>query len=257
MLEEVTLNSGMTALIARPSTEERRPAVMLLHERYGITQHTRDTTQRLAEAGYVGFAPDLFHRFTGDREALSRAEVRCELTDEESVTDLAEARAYLGTLPNVDEENIACVGVCQTGRQPLVYSAQRSDLAAAVVFHGGVYPREWQADALRPLTIDSYLPRLSCPVLGLFGEADELIPLEEVRKFREHLERGGRSYHIRVFRDAPHAWLNDTTPERYHPEAAREAWLLMASFLEECFSGRWDRSRILWHFESDTSHGYV
>jgi len=256
MLEEVTLNSGMTALIGRPSTEERRPAVMLLHERYGITQHTRDMTERLASAGYVSIAPDLFHRFTGDREALVRAEVRCELTDEESITDLVEAQAYLGSIPYVDEENIACIGVCQTGRQPLVYSAQQNGLAATVVFHGGIYPREWKADALRPLTIDSYLPNLSCPVLGIFGELDELIPLDEVRRFREHLEKSGRSYQIRIVRDAPHAWLNDTG-ERYRPEAAKEAWRVMVSFLEDIFSARWDRSRVLWRFESDTSHGYA
>ena len=257
MLETVRLKSGMIALIGRPSTEEKRPAVIMLHERYGVVQHTRDMTERLAAAGYVGFAPDLFHRFTGDREALSRAEARCELIDDESVTDLAEACAYLRTLSYVDGERIACIGACQTGRQPLVYSAQRNDLAAAVVFHGGVYPREWKPDALRPLTIDSYLPRLSCPVLGLFGEAYDLVPLEEILRFREYLERGRKGYHIRVFGGAPHGWLNDTIPERYRPEAAREAWQVMESFLEECFSGGWDRSRVLWRFESDTSPSYT
>jgi carboxymethylenebutenolidase len=256
MLETVELKNGMTAFIGKPATQERRPAVIMLHERYGIVQHTRDMTERLAAAGYVGFAPDLFHRFTGDREALSRAEARCELIDAESVTDLAEACAYLKTLSYVEGERIACVGVCQTGRQPLVYSAERNDLTAAVVFHGGVYPRDWEPDASRPVTIASYLPRLSCPVMGLFGEADHLVPMENILRFREHLENARKSYHIRVFGDTPHGWLNDTEPRSYRPEAANEAWQVMLSFLKLCFSDRWDRTRVLWRFESDTSPTY-
>ena len=176
MLESVQLDSGMQCVLARPDTQEKRPAVIWLHERYGMVQHTRDQAERLARSGFVGFAPDLFHRFDRDREALARAEDRCELQDETSVQDLEEAIAYLRSLPYVDGDRIGIVGVCQTGRQPLVYAAQRTNLAAAVVFHGGVYPREWIADELRPKTIDAYLPHLSCPVIGLFGEADPLVP---------------------------------------------------------------------------------
>jgi carboxymethylenebutenolidase len=253
MLETVRLKSGMTCLIGRPSTREKRPAVIMLHERYGIVQHTRDMTERLAAAGFVGFAPDLFHRFTGDREALARAEARCEIIDDESVTDLAEACAYLRTLSYVDGERIACIGACQTGRQPLIHSAQRNDLAAAVVFHGGIYPRDWKPDAYHPVTVDSYLPRLSCPVLGLFGEMDNLVPVENVLRFRERLEKTRRSYQVQLFAGAPHGWLNDTVPDRYHPKAAKEAWQVMVSFLEECFTGKWDRSRVLWRFETDVS----
>ena len=256
MVESMQLESGMSCLIAKPPAQEKRPAVIWLHERYGITQHTRDQTQRLAASGVVGFGPDLFPRFTGDPGALARAEVRCELTDETSVQDLEEAIAYLRTLPYVDGERIGIVGVCQTGRQPLVYAAQRMDLAAAVVFHGGVYPREWKADELRARTIDSYLPHLSCPVLGLFGEADGLVPLPEIERFRAYLEKHKKSYHIRIFADTPHGWLNDTLPNRYRPEEAREAWELMVSFLNAVFAGEWNPGRVLWRFESDTSPDY-
>jgi carboxymethylenebutenolidase len=257
MVESVQLASRMNCLVARPETQEKRPAVMWLHERYGIVQHTHDQTQRLADSGFVGFAPDLFHRFTGDRDALVRADERCELQDETSLQDLEEAIAYMRSLPYVDGDRIGIVGVCQTGRQPLVYAAERTNLAAAVVFYGGVYPREWTADELRPKTIDAYLPHLSCPVMGLFGEADRLVPLAEIEQFRAYLEKHKKSYHIRIFADTPHGWLNDTmTDDRYRPEAAKEAWSLMVSFLNEVFSGKWDPSRVRWTFESDTSPDY-
>jgi carboxymethylenebutenolidase len=256
MVESVQLASGMSCLVARPSTQERRPAVIWLHERYGMVQHTSDQTQRLADSGFVGFAPDLFHRFDGDRDALARSEDRCELQDETSVRDLEEAIAYLRSLPYVDGDHIGIVGVCQTGRQPLVYAAERVDQAAAVVFHGGVYPREWKADELRPRTIDSYLPHLSCPVMGMFGEADGMVPLAEIERFRQLLEKHKKSYHIRLFANTPHGWLNDTIPDRYRPEEARLAWELMVSFLNDVFAGKWDPSRVLWRFESDTSPDY-
>jgi carboxymethylenebutenolidase len=256
MLETVRLKSGMTCLIGRPSTREKRPAVIMLHERYGIVEHTREMTERLAAEGFVGFAPDLFHRFTGDREALrsTRPGPRvCNIIDDESVTDLAEACAYLRTLSYVDGERIACIGACQTGRQPLVYSAQRNDLAAAVVFHGGVYPRDLEPDAYNPVTIDNYLPRLSCPVLGLFGELDKLVPVGNVLRFRKHLEEARRSYQIRLFAGTPHAWLDKAMPGDHDPGIEKETWRVLTSFLGDCFSGKWDRSRVLWRYESDTS----
>ena len=116
---------------------------------------------------------------------------------------------------------------------------------------------EWTADELRPKAIDAYLPHLSCPVMGLFGEADRLVPLAEIERFREYLEKHKKSYHIRLLADTPHGWLNDTmTDDRYRPEAAREAWALMVSFLNDVFSGKWDPSRVIWRFESDTSPDY-
>ena len=152
MVESVQLASGMNCLVARPETQERRPAVIWLHERYGIVQHIHDQTQHLADSGFVGFAPDLFHRFTGDRDALARGEDRCELQDETSVQDMEEAIAYLRSMPYVDGDRIGIVGVCQTGRQPLVYAAERVDLAAAWGGGGKVAPPDpgWSPEIRSP-----------------------------------------------------------------------------------------------------------
>ena len=93
---------------------------------------------KLAQAGFVGLAPDLFHRFTGDRKAVLRGEQRVDLTDDGALEDLNAAVEYLKKLKNVDAAKIGIIGVCQTGRQPVLLAAKRNDIAGAVVLFGAV-----------------------------------------------------------------------------------------------------------------------
>jgi carboxymethylenebutenolidase len=252
----IKFGKGIEAARALPKAKTKRPAVILLHERYGIDQHTKDLTVKLSRAGFVGLAPDLFSRFAGDRKALQRGEVRVEIRDDEALEDLGAAIEYLKKLDNVDASRIALIGVCQTGRQPLLLAANRDDIAAAVVLYGAVGGREWLANELRPTPVDQLIARSSCPVLGIFGEADHIISVDDVIKFRGCLEQSTKTYHVRIYRDAPHGWLNDTMPGRYRKEAAKDAWSLMMSFLKKSFSNGWDKNRIMWTFESGFSTQY-
>ncbi|HEX5604985.1 MAG TPA: dienelactone hydrolase family protein, partial [Candidatus Binatia bacterium] len=70
----IQYGGGISAVRTLPKAKGKRPAVIILHERYGIDQHTKDLAVKLAQAGFVGLAPDLFHRFTGDRKAVLRGE---------------------------------------------------------------------------------------------------------------------------------------------------------------------------------------
>jgi carboxymethylenebutenolidase len=90
----------------------------------------------------------------------------------------------------------------------------------------------------------------------VFGEADHIISVEDVTRFRNILEKAKKDYHIRIYRDAPHGWLNDTMPGRYRKEPARDAWILMMTFLKKCFANGWDINGISWTFESDFSKQY-
>jgi carboxymethylenebutenolidase len=254
--EDVRFGGSIGAVRAFPKTQGRRPAVIILHERYGIDRHTKDLTARLAEAGFVGFAPDLFHRFTGDRKAVLRGEQRVELTDQGALEDLNAAVAYLKTLDNVDGARIAIVGVCQSGRQALLLPANRKDIAGAVVLYGAIGGKEWQGNDLRPTPVEELMGRVNCPVLGIFGEADHIISVQDVVRFRNGLEKAGKNYHVRLYRDAPHGWLNDTMPGRYRKEAAEDTWKLMMTFLNKCFTGGWDSERISGTYESDCSRNY-
>jgi carboxymethylenebutenolidase len=247
---------GIGAVRALPRAKGKRPAVIILHERYGIDQHTKDLTVKLAQAGFVGLAPDLFHRFTGDRKTVLRGEQRVDLTDDGALADLNAAVDYLKKLTAVDAARIGIIGVCQTGRQPVLVAAHRDDIAGVVVLYGAIGGREWQGNELRPTPIEDLVAKVSCPVLGVFGEADHIISIDDVARFRNCLEKAKKSCHIRIYRDAPHGWLNDTMPGRYRKEAANDAWKLMMAFLKKCFAGGWDKDRISCIYESDYSANY-
>jgi carboxymethylenebutenolidase len=252
----IKFSGGIEAVRALPRAKGKRPAVIILHERYGIDQHTKDLTVKLAQAGFVGLAPDLFHRFTGNRKAVLRGEQRVDLTDDGALEDLNAAVEYLKKLKNVDAGKIGIIGVCQTGRQPVLLAAKRNDIAGAVVLYGAVGGREWQGNPLRPTPIEELIARVACPVLGIFGEADHIISIDDVVRFRNCLEKAKKNCHIRIYRDAPHGWLNDTMPGRYRKEAAKDAWSLMMAFLKKSFAGGWDKDRIACVFENDYSAKY-
>lgn len=252
----VKYGGGISAVRALPKAKGKRPAVIILHERYGIDQHTKDLTVKLAQAGFVGLAPDLFHRFTGDRKAVLRGEQRVDLADDGALEDLNGAVEYLKKLKEVDASRIGIIGVCQTGRQPVLLAAKRSDIVGAVVLYGAIGGREWQGNELRPTPIEDLITQVNCPVLGIFGEADHIISIDDVVRFRDCLEKAKKNCHIRIYAGAPHGWLNDTMPGRYRKEAAKDAWSLMMSFLKKCFAGGWDKNRISCTYESDHSAQY-
>ena len=252
----IKYGGGISAVRTLPKAKGKRPAVIILHERYGIDQHTKDLTVKLAQAGFVGLAPDLFHRFTGDRQAVLRGEQRVDLTDDGALEDLNAAVEYLKKLKNVDAARIGIIGVCQTGRQPVLLAAKRNDIAGAVVLYGAIGGKDWLSNNLRPTPIEDLIAQVTCPILGVFGEADHIISVDDVVRFRNCLEKAKKNCHVRIYADAPHGWLNDTMPGRYRKEAAKDAWNLMMSFLKKCFAGGWGRDRIVCNFESDYSTRY-
>ena len=252
----IKYGDGIAAVRALPKAKGKRPAVIILHERYGIDQHTKDLTARLAQSGFVGLAPDLFHRFTGDRQALARGEQRIDLTDDGALEDLDAAVEYLKSLKEVDGSRIGIIGVCQTGRQPVLLAAKRDDIAGAVVLYGAIGGKEWLGNDLRPTPIEELITQVRCPVLGVFGEADHIISVDDVVRFRNALEKARKNCHIRIYAGAPHGWLNDTMPGRYRKEAAKDAWSLMMSFFKKCFAGEWDKDKIICRYESDYSNTY-
>ncbi len=250
---------GLPAFLAKPagSREQKAPAIVLMHERYGLVQHTCDLAERFARDGFVCIAPDFFYRHP-DQDALHRGEVGYSLKDTEAIEYLDSAVAQVASLPQVDAGKIAVKGVCQTGRHPLVLAAEskRSKIAAALVWYGAASAREWPATERYIKPLDDMLARIVCPVLGIFGEADHLISLDDVRRFRDSLERHDKTYTIKVFGGAPHGWLNDTMPGRYRREAAEAAWTLQLEFLRQVFDSSRDKTRRVQVYACDHAADY-
>lgn len=256
MLTRIKIDDRMDGFLGKPAGAGKRPAVIHLHERYGIVQHTTDLAEKFVEAGYVTIAPDLFSRFTGDRAALAAGNDRCDLDDEQVLGDIDAVVAYLRTVPEADTMRIAISGVCQTGRQPILMAAKRDYICAAAVLYGAVYDADWKSDPRRPEPIDKLIEQMKCPMVGVFGELDNLIPLNNIIRMIEVLARAKKSFDVRVYPDAPHGFLNDTMPGRFRPEPARAAWKQITSFLDASFDGKFSKERALWRFESDSSVNY-
>jgi carboxymethylenebutenolidase len=256
MLTPIKIDNRMNGFLGKPAGGGKRPAVIHLHERYGIVQHTTDLGEKFIQQGYVTIVPDLFSRFTGDRDKLAKGDDRCDLDDIEVLKDIDAVVEYLRAIPEVDMSRVAISGVCQTGRQPILMAAKRDCVAAVVMLYGAVYDADWKSYPQRPESIDKLMGQMSCPMIAVFGELDNLIPLPNIVRMIGVLADAKKSFDVRVYAGAPHGFLNDTMPGRYRREAARDAWSLMMAFLKKCFAGGWDPERISWTFESDYAAKY-
>ena len=99
-------------------------------------------------------------------------------------------------------------------------------------------------------------PPANCPVLGMFGETDHLISIDDIRRFRDCLERHGKSYSIHIYRDAPHGWLNDTMPGRYRRAQAEAAWAHQRAFLQTVLAPGHDHSTRIQRYAADIAADY-
>ena len=253
----VTFGDRVNAFLAMPENQTGPfGAVVLGHERYGLVQHTLDLTAKFAAHGYVGLAPDMFSRWEGDTEALNRGDIRVTITDDDIRSYMGDSLDYLLAHPQVDADRIAVMGVCQSGDYPLVLNSTRGEVAANIVVYGGAQPRAWEVDEARPEPYEDILERIKAPVLGIWGEDDSVVSVDDVRRLQDALQAKRKSYEFKLFRDMPHGWMNSTMPGRYRPKQTEEAWALIMDFLDRVYAGEFPAERVIWRFESDIAPSY-
>lgn len=256
MKTHITLANGLEGVLFIPDSGPGSAAVIILHERYGLVQHTLDLAQKLADDGYVAFAPNLFSQWEGDQEALKAGNARVIMPDPECTRVVGLAIDLLRGDARTRSEEIFLMGVCQSGRYPIVVASQRSDISACVVFYGATQQRDWNAGELQPLAMSDMVAKLKVPSLFVFGEADHTISLDNVRRMRDALETHRKSYRMQVLADAPHGFLNDTMPGRYRPCDTKLAWNMLLTFMQEVSAGQWPEQRVHWEFSCDSGHDY-
>ena len=103
---------------------------------------------------------------------------------------------------------------------------------------------------------DEVIAAINCPVFGAFGEADHIISLADVQRFRNSLEAHRKSYDIHVYEGAPHGWLNDTMPGRYRKAEAQAGWAAQQRFLTDVFAGGYATKTVRWSFACESGHDY-
>lgn len=228
LIREITVqypsgNVTMKAFVAAPQSKEKRPAVIVIQEWWGLTDHIKDIARRYAAEGYVAIAPDLYsrldHALTTD--AGEAGKLMNTLKQEEGLTDLNATVAYLTSVPEVDGARIGVTGFCMGGSYALMLPCVNPAIKAAVPFYGQV-PNP-----------DAPLQQLSAPVLYLYGEDDGWITKADVQRLAVALKKYNKPGEIKTYPGAPHAFFRDNDPSVYRPEAAKDAWGRAKAFFKQ------------------------
>jgi carboxymethylenebutenolidase len=228
--ETDTADGTMPIYEARPDDAEPRGGVVVVQEAFGVNDHIEAVTRRFAAAGYHAMAPHIFHRAGGGTAPYGDFEKVLPLfeglTDAGILTDIDATLARFAD-HGVTAERVAIVGFCFGGRVTFLVAARRK-LAAAVGFYGGgiVTPRFPQFPSLI-----GEVPAMRTPWLGLFGDLDGSIPVDDVERLRAELERAAVGHEVVRYEAAGHGFHCDERPE-YEPAAANDAWARTLEWLE-------------------------
>ncbi|MEM7409151.1 MAG: dienelactone hydrolase family protein [Myxococcota bacterium] len=215
------------------------PGVVMIHDVWGLADHTRDLAARLASEGFVVLAIDLYRRESSVEIANPGAWMRA-LSDPQVLGDLREGARYLATRT---AGRVGVVGFCMGGSYALMAACSDLGFAAAVPFygllshdHGLLHDPDGLDPAKKPEAPLAMAPRLGCPLLAYFGAEDEFVPVDDVRALEAALPAEPAS-EIIVVPDAGHAFMNDTRPDAHRPEAATAAWSRTVGFLRQHLAG--------------------
>jgi carboxymethylenebutenolidase len=207
------------AYVARPSTPGPHPAVIMIHEFWGLRDDIVGKAEALAEEGYLVVAPDMFRGSTASW--VPRAIYQVVTTPPEQInTDLDAVFAWLATQPEVQADRIGIMGFCFGGRTSLLYSLHNDRLAATVILYGSL------------ITEAEQLKALPGPVLGIFGGADNSIPVEEVRAFESALTVAGVPNEVTIYEGQPHAFVTSIEAIR-QGGVQGQAWAQVLSFFKQ------------------------
>ncbi len=213
--------------LTRPKGNEKRPAVIIIHEWNGIDDHNKDIGRRFAKAGYVALVPDLLSRPGGTSSFANRdAAIAAgrKLTNDMITHDLAGAVGYLNGQNFVRANKIGVVGFCWGGGKALMFTTRSKDLAATVVYYGD-----------KPANLDD-VKSITAPVLGHYGAVDERIT-SGVPPLDAAMKQFGKSFEYKIYPGAPHGFNRDDSPSVYREEAAKEAWAKTLEFFKKHLQG--------------------
>jgi len=215
-----TVNGNdITGYLAKPEgAEQDLPALIVIHEWWGLNDNIRMMTERLAGEGYVALAVDLYNGRVAETPDSAGTYAR-SVEQEPSVANLGQVHAYL--TENEGAASVGTIGWCFGGGWSLQTSLAMPDKVDATVIYYG-----------RLVTDAADLEKLSSPVLGIFGAEDNGIPPSEVNKFEAALNEAGVNNSIHIYEGADHAFANPSGT-RYQKEAAEDAWQKTVAFLAE------------------------
>jgi carboxymethylenebutenolidase len=215
--------TNATSTSGQQQQQQKLPAVVMIHEWWGLNDNIKDMANELASEGYVVLAADLYNgevATTPDKAMQLVGTVR--ENPEQAISNLQSAVQYLASLPNVNSSRIASLGWCFGGGQSLqlALNSEQNPLAATVIYYGNL------------VNDTNELSKINWPVLGIFGDQDQSIPVESVNAFEQALNETGITNEIYIYPGVGHAFANPSG-DNYAPAETVDAWEKTLAFLKK------------------------
>ena len=227
---EIPVSDGkLPAYYAHPAKGTNFPVILVNEEIWGVHEYIKDVCRRLAKAGYMAVAPEIYARIADlskmtDTQQIFR-EVISKKPDQELYSDLDATFAWAaknkGSATLLGE-----TGFCRGGRNTWLYAAHNPHLKAAVAWYGPIKGATSQIQPQTPLDIAD---KLKCPLLCLYGGQDASIPLADVQQAQEKAEKAHKTVKLYVYPDSPHGFHADYRPS-YHQSDAEDGWQRMLAW---------------------------
>jgi carboxymethylenebutenolidase len=219
-------DGALPAYFAHPAGAGPFPTVLVIEEIFGVHEYIKDICRRLAKAGYLAVAPELYARIADlskmtDSQQIVR-DVIMKAPDATLLADLDATAAWAGAHGG-DAARLAVTGFCRGGRDTWMYAAHNPKLKAAVAWYG---PIVGATSAIQPKTPMDIAAELKCPLLGLYGGQDKGIKMNDVQAAAVKAKAAGKEVDIVIYPDAGHGFHADYRPS-YTAAAAADGWQRM------------------------------
>lgn len=220
---KIPVNDGqLPAYFARPATGTSFPVVLVNEEVFGVNEYLQDVCRRFAKQGYLAVAPEIYARQGDLSKATDSAQIGAitsKKPDTELMSDL-DATLIWAEHNKGDANRLGEVGFCRGGRATWLYATHNPKLKAAVAFYGVLAGNRTD---VQPKTALDMADQIKCPLLGLYGGKDKIIPVDQVREAENKAKAAHKTVEIVIFPDAGHGFFADYRPS-YVPADAEDAW---------------------------------
>jgi len=194
------------------------PALIVIHEYWGLNDWVKEQASKLADQGYEALAIDLYRGKVATTPDMAHELMR-GVPEDRAKRDLHAAFEFLQSQPNVKKNRIGAIGWCMGGGYALDVALQEATLAADVINYGHL--------ATDPAAIN----KINSPILGLFGGQDNGITPDDVHKFEAAMKQAGKRIDIKIYDNAGHAFENPNNKDGYRAADAADAWKRISDFL--------------------------
>ncbi len=214
--ETVNYSQNTSGYLARPAGDGSYPGVVMIHEWWGLNDNIKRMAEILATHGYTVLAVDLYNGEVATEPSRAQ-ELSSNLDQQQAIANMQAAVDHLRD--QEDASQVASLGWCFGGGQSLQLALSDVSLAGTVIYYGSL------------VTEASGLETIDWPVLGIFGEQDQVVPVDSVESFKATLDNLGISNEVYVYPGAGHAFANPSG-DSFAPEAAADAWTKTLNFLQ-------------------------